>query len=481
MQVFNTLTREKENFQPYDPNIVTMYVCGVTVYGPVHLGHARTAIAYDMIRGVLEVFKGYKVIHVQNITDVGHIVGDVDTGEDKIQRKANLEQKHPMAIVDEYIQNMWSGYDALKIARPTIAPRATGHIIEIIDAIKELIAKGFAYEVEGDVYFDVLTRESYGILSGNAVDMLAAGARIEVNGRKRNPGDFALWKKAEPNHIMQWSSPWGKGYPGWHIECSVMSLKYLGKIDIHGGAVELCFPHHENEIAQSEALVGERVVQYWLHSGVLQINGQKMAKSLGNYITIEEALKKHSAESLRFFILSNHYSAMVNMSDDSLASAKAALKRINNYLFNLHSRTGKVFNQLLHIRLHEWISCFEAELENDFDTPNAIAHLFNFLRDTNHEIIRGNYNEVNFREIWEYFSKINQVFKCFDMRQDLNVQADKGVQASSIEALVLKRAELRKNKSWAEADAVKNELSQMGVTLFDNRDGSTTYKLACTD
>lgn len=476
MQVFNSLTKEKEEFVPYDPNIVTMYVCGVTVYGPVHLGHARTAVAYDMIRGILEIFKGYQVIYVQNITDVGHIVGDVDAGEDKIQRKANIEQKHPMAIVDEYIQNMWSGYDALKISRPAIAPRATGHIIEIIDAIKELLDKGFAYEVEGDVYFDVSKRKNYGVLSGNDVNRLEAGARVEVNGRKRHPADFALWKRAEPNHIMQWTSPWGKGYPGWHIECSVMSLKYLGKIDIHGGAAELCFPHHENEIAQSESLVGSRVVQYWLHSGVLQINGQKMAKSLGNFITIEEALEKYSADTLRFFILSNHYSAKVNLSDESLESAKAGLTRIDNYLFNLQTRIGTEFNPAVHNKWNEWVSRFEADLDDDFDTPGAIAHLFHFLRDTNTEIISGNYNEANFREIWDYFFKINQVFKCLDMNQDRAEHAHKDYKADFIEALVLKRAELRKDKKWSEADAVKNELSLMGVTLFDNRDGSTTYR-----
>jgi cysteinyl-tRNA synthetase len=281
MKITDSLANKKNDFFPLSQGVVTMYVCGPTVYGPTHMGHARTFVTYDLIRNYFINFKKWKVFFIMNITDVGHIVGDADEGDDKLQKQANLERVHPAEIADKYSVEYWRAYDSLLCDRPNIAPRATGHIIEMIDAVILLIKKGFAYEVDGDVYFDVTKASNYGKLSGQKQEGIEAGARIDVDFKKRNSSDFALWKKAQPNHIMQWRSPWGMGYPGWHIECSVMASKYLGKtIDVHGGAVELKFPHHENEIAISEALNDKEFVRFWVHTGMLMRDGQKMGKSL---------------------------------------------------------------------------------------------------------------------------------------------------------------------------------------------------------
>ncbi|MDI6737483.1 MAG: cysteine--tRNA ligase [Nanoarchaeota archaeon] len=471
MKIFNTLTKKKEEFKPNNPDLIKMYVCGVTVYGNLHMGHIRTYIAYDMIRNYFIHFKNKKVLFVQNITDVGHIMGDADEGEDKIENKANIEKKHPMEIVDMYIQNMWQGLDALKCDRPNIAPRATGHIVEIIDAVTELIKKGYAYEINGDVYFDVSKFKEYGALSGNKIKELEAGARIEVNNRKRHPFDFALWKKAEQGHIMQWSSPWGKGYPGWHIECSVMSQKYLGlPFDIHGGARELAFPHHENEIAQTEALTGNKMVNYWVHTGLLMISGQKMAKSIGNFINVKEALKKHKANIIRFFILSNSYSAPIDLKPDSLESSKKALDRINNYIAKLQQEAkNEHYNDQLGERLNILKSKFEEAMDDDFNTPNAISYLFDFINYTNKALASNEASPKNAREIIAYLKKINKLFKAFKFASIRRITT-----APEIERLIRERTEARKKGNWNKADNLRKELYSSGIELIDNKDGSTT-------
>lgn len=473
MKIFNTLTKQKEEFKPVNPNMIKMYICGVTVYGNLHMGHIRTYIAYDIMRNYFIHFKGKRVLFVQNITDVGHIMGDADEGEDKIERKANLEEKHPMEIVDIYIKNMWKGLDALKCDRPNIAPRATGHIVEIIDAVAELIKKGYAYEIEGDVYFDVSKFKDYGSLSGNKIPKLEAGARVGINNKKRHPSDFAIWKKAEQGHIMQWTSPWGKGYPGWHIECSVMSTKYLGSpFDIHGGARELAFPHHENEIAQSEALTGKKMVNYWAHTGLLMINGQKMAKSTGNFITIDEALKKHNAGIIRYFILTNHYSAPIDIKPESLDSSKKALERINNFISQIQQETKDApYNPKIYEELNTLKSKFENAMDDDFNTPVAISYLFDFIGYINKALTSKEISIKNSREIIAYFKKINRVFKAFKFwsnKQKGNNQ--------EIEDLIQARGEARKKGDWNSADKIRDKLNELGIELIDNKDKSTEYK-----
>src|SRR5512136_940013 len=325
IQVYNVLTRQKEDFRPLNPDLVTMYVCGPTVYDVPHIGHAKTYVSFDVIVRYLR-FRGYRVRYVQNITDVGHIL---DTGEDRILKGARRERIEPMEVVERYTRAYFAAMDALGVIRPDISPRASAHIPEQIEMTKHLIEAGYAYEVDGSVYFSVEKFGDYGKLSGRHVEELEEGARIAVRDDKRHPADFALWKKADPEHLLRWPSPWGWGYPGWHIECSVMSTKYLGQpFDIHGGGLENIFPHNECEIAQSEAWTGKPFARYWLLAGSLTINGVKMSKSLGNFVTIQAALKKYRAEAIRFFILSSHYRNPVDYSAGALEAAEAGLTRL---------------------------------------------------------------------------------------------------------------------------------------------------------
>ena len=302
LKVFNTLTRTKEDFVPLRPGRVGMYVCGPTVYGHSHLGHAKSYISFDVILRFLR-HSGYTVLYVQNITDVGHLTDDADEGEDKLAKQSRLEFVHPMQVAETYTRSYFEDMDALNIVRADIAPRASGHITEQLSMILRLVESGFAYEVDGSVYFDVTRFRDYGKLSGRRIDEQEAGARVEINPAKKHPGDFALWKKAEKGHIMRWPSPWGEGFPGWHIECSAMSMKYLGEsFDIHGGGLENQFPHHECEIAQSEAYSGKPYVKYWLHNNMVTVDGRKMGKSLGNFLTLKDAFKKWQPEVIRFFV-----------------------------------------------------------------------------------------------------------------------------------------------------------------------------------
>lgn len=474
LMLYSSMTRKKETFQSVLPNFVSIYFCGPTVYGPVHLGHARTFLAYDLIRRYLQSFYGWKVVMIQNITDVGHIVGDAEEGEDKIQRQAKLEQVHPMEIVDRYTEDMWRNFDLLHYQRPNIAPRATGHIIEIIDMVNELIRNGFAYEVDGDVYFEVAKFSGYGKLSGNSAEKLLAGARIEVNSKKRNPLDFALWKKADPNHIMQWTSPWGKGYPGWHIECSVMSEKYLGTpFDIHGGAVELKFPHHENEIAQSEAL-GGGFANYWVHTGMLMIDGRKMGKSLGNFLTISDALKKYSPRTLRYFILSSHYRSNVDLSDQAVQGAEKALSRIDNFFFQIKSKAGSSYSSKFEGLLESFSVKFESAMADDFNTPVAVSHIFDLMSELNKLAEMETYDQENVATLLSYFRKIDSVFDCFGLHSTEEVKTD-GMTEAEVKKMIEERARAKQEKDWALADQIRKTLEVNGIKLFDGKDGVTTY------
>ena len=338
LNVYNTLSRKKEEFIPLNPPYVNMYVCGPTVYGHAHLGHAKSYVSFDVIYRYL-LYKEYKVKYIQNITDVGHLTDDADEGEDKIAKKAREERLEPMAIVETFTKSYFDDMDALNVKRADIYPRASGHIIEQIEMIETLIVKKNAYEVNGTVYFDVRSFKEYGKLSGRNLDESKSGTRVGVKSDKKNPEDFALWKKAGPEHLMKWNSPWGEGYPGWHVECSAMSKKYLGdSFDIHGGGMENQFPHHECEIAQSESANDKPFVKYWMHNNMVTRDGVKMGKSLGNSITLKEAIKKHGAMAVRFFVVNSHYRSNLDYSEHALESAAKGLKRINTAISELEFR-----------------------------------------------------------------------------------------------------------------------------------------------
>ena len=340
LYLYNTLSRNKELFEPLNPPFVGMYVCGPTVYGDPHLGHARPAVTFDLVFRYL-LHLGYKVRYVRNITDVGHLEHDLDSGEDKIAKKARLDRLEPMEVAQYYADRYFVFMEALNVKRPSIEPRASGHIIEQIEFVKKILDAGFAYEVNGSVYFDIekYNREyNYGKLSGRVLDDLLSNTReLEGQGEKRNPADFALWKKAQPGHIMRWPSPWSDGFPGWHLECSAMGTKYLGEyFDIHGGGMDLLFPHHESEIAQNQAALGHESVKYWMHNNMVTINGQKMGKSLGNFITLEEFFtgshpsltRAYSPMTIRFFILQAHYRSTLDFSNEALEAAEKGLKKL---------------------------------------------------------------------------------------------------------------------------------------------------------
>lgn len=380
LKIYNTLSRQKEVFVPLVEGRVGIYVCGPTVYGHSHIGHAKSYVSFDVVVRWLRHL-GYKVKYVQNITDVGHLTDNADEGEDKIAEQAKREKLEPMEIAQAYTRSFFEDMDALGVLRPNISPTASGHIPEQIELIKTLIQKGYAYEVNGSVYFSVSAFSGYGKLSGRTKqEELEAGTRVAVRSEKRNPSDFALWKKAEPGHLMRWPSPWGWGYPGWHIECSAMSMKYLGEtFDIHGGGMENQFPHHECEIAQSEAATGKPFVRYWMHNNMVTVNGVKMGKSLGNFTTIKDALQKVSPLVLRFFILQSHYRSTLDFSDAALYAAKAGLDKLHETyarLLNAPEGTGV-------LKLKRFEQAFHEAMNDDFNSPVAIAVLFDLAREVN--------------------------------------------------------------------------------------------------
>ncbi len=400
LKIYNTLSRKKEKFEPINSPFVGLYVCGPTVYGDAHLGHARPAVTFDTVIRFLN-HQGYKVRFVRNITDVGHLQGDADEGEDKIAKKAKLEQLEPMEVAQQYTDNYHRDMLALNTIKPSIEPRATGHIPEQIALVQEILKEGFAYEVDGSVYFDVLKyneTNQYGKLSGRVLEELMSGSRnLEGQGEKRNAVDFALWKKASTEHLMKWESPWGQGFPGWHLECTAMSAKYLGKqFDIHGGGMDLMFPHHECEIAQGKAGHGKDPVKYWMHNNMITINGQKMGKSLGNFITLHELFSgKHdlleqaySPMTIRYFILTAHYRSTLDFSNEALQAAQKGYKKIFN---GLKIAKNLVYPDNIAVELQEEqikqvdqsINYAYRAMDDDFNTAQAIGHLFNLLKKIN--------------------------------------------------------------------------------------------------
>jgi len=393
LYITNSLTRQKENFIPINAPFVGLYVCGPTVYGEAHLGHSRPYITFDVLFRYL-FHLGYKVRYVRNITDVGHLENDADEGEDKIAKKARLEQLEPMEVVELYTGSFHESMRELNNNAPSIEPRASGHIIEQIEMIKKIIANGYAYESNGSVYFDVINYSAsndYGKLSGRVIEELIAGAgneRRELEGQseKRNPADFALWKKASPEHIMRWPSPWSDGFPGWHIECSAMSSKYLGEtFDIHGGGMDLLFPHHESEIAQSKGSCGKAPVKYWMHNNMITINGQKMGKSLGNFITLKQFFtgdhklleKAYTPMAIRFFILQAHYRSTLDFSNEGLIAAEKAFQRIINAIDTLEKLNPSDSSTVSVAELEQ--KCFDA-MNDDLNTAIVLSHLFEAVR-----------------------------------------------------------------------------------------------------
>lgn len=488
LQIYNSLTRQKEEFQPVHPGRVHIYVCGPTVYSHAHIGHAKSYISFDVIIRYFR-YLGYRVKYVQNITDVGHLVDDADEGEDKILKKAREEQLDPMEVAQYYTWSYFDDMDALGIIRPSISPHASGHIIEQIELIQTLIEKRYAYESNGSVYFDVHKYPEYGKLSGRRVEDLEAGARIAVNPEKRHPADFALWKKADPAHLMRWPSPWGQGYPGWHIECSAMSMKYLGEnFDIHGGGLDNIFPHHECEIAQSEAATGKPFARIWMHNNTLTMNGEKMSKSLGNVLNVKDALAQYSPQTLRFFLLSSHYRSRLDFSDEAVKAAEQGLNRLLNTVKNLRKAldsagddspaTAADFNP------GDFRQQFEAAMNDDFNAPKAIGVLFDLSKAVNQYLSE---NASPSRQVLEDVGRIYrelgiEVLGIIPEELSGQTAADYGDLIDKLVNINLRvRQELRKAKNWALADRIRDELKNAGIEIKDRPDGTTEWEFTSKD
>ena len=472
IMVYNTMTRRKEEFLPLEPGKVSIYVCGVTPYNEPHIGNARPFVVWDAIRRFFAK-AGYRVHYVQNFTDV----------DDKIIRAANERGIPAKEIADRYIEAYFRAMDALNVRHADVYPRVSETIPDIIEMVQGLVNEGYAYELEGDVYYSVEKFAGYGKLSGRTLDDMMAGARVEVDERKRNPMDFALWKAAKPGE-PSWDSPWGKGRPGWHIECSTMSLKYLGKVfDFHGGGSDLIFPHHENEIAQSQAYCGDSksFARYWVHNGFITIHAEKMSKSLGNFFTVADILKKYPGETVRFFILQTHYRSPLDFSDEQLQNAQAGLARLSTAAENavvLLGRAGGADTAAeMAARAETAQTSFYEAMADDFNTALAISFLFAVAKDINVY-----YNEVVNRGLAfdaANFSKVQAIFS--DMAEGIGILEASGMNASEeddeIEALVEERLAARQEKNWARADEIRDELKGRGIVLEDSAAG-TRWKRA---
>ena len=491
--IYNTLTRQKERFEPLHAPNVGMYVCGPTVYGDPHLGHARPAITFDILFRYLK-HHGYKVRYVRNITDVGHLEHDADEGEDKIAKKARLEQLEPMEIAQYYTRRYHQAMDSMGVLRPSIEPCATGHIIEQQQLVQQILDNGFAYESNGSIYFDIEAynkKFQYGILSGRSLENVKDASReLDGVGEKRHQADFALWKKAQPEHIMRWPSPWSDGFPGWHCECTAMGRKYLGEeFDIHGGGMDLVFPHHECEIAQAQAAMGHQAVKYWMHNNMITINGQKMGKSLGNFITLEQFFtgkhelltKPYSPMTIRFFILSAHYRGTVDFSDEALQAAEKGLEKLTNAIADLEriqpadkcdAETEKVVKGLRE-------KCYDA-MNDDLATPQVISLLFeaatvvNRLVDHKATICADCLKEL--KEVMHLFA---EDILGLQSHSTLNAQhsTDREEAFGKVVDMVLDlRSKAKAAKDWATSDQIRDALAQAGFEVKDTKDG-VTWKL----
>ncbi|MCK5148763.1 cysteine--tRNA ligase [bacterium] len=475
LTIYNTLTKKKESFKPLNPPFVGIYVCGPTVYDDPHLGHAKSYVSFDIIVRFLRA-SGYRVRYVQNITDVGHLLGETNEGEDRILKKAQLEHLEPVEIAQKYERHYFRDMDALNLERPDISSRATGHIPEMIELIQVLLDKGYAYEVHGNIYFEVSTFSEYGKLSGRKVEDMISGTRIDAMSEKRHPADFALWKKADPEHLMQWNSPWGKGFPGWHLECSVMAQKYLGEtIDIHGGGLDNQFPHHECEIAQSEAANGKPFVRYFMHNNMVTLNSQKMSKSLGNFITLTDLFDRYGPMTVRFFILQGHYRSPQDFSDTALEAASKGFNKLRDTVINLkkHVDDGYKSEKQVSGQCAVFRTQFFDAMNNDFSTATALSVLFDLSRFANSAMSGDDLESINyalalFEELGEEILGL-QFAKQGDRVED-------SAEDALMEIIISMRQKVRAEKNWKEADRIRDLLAVKGISILDGVEGSTWKK-----
>lgn len=480
IQIYNTLTRKKEVFEPIVPGKVGLYVCGPTVYGPAHLGHARPNITFDLLFRYLKHL-GYKVRYVRNITDVGHLIADADEGEDKIAKQAKLDELEPMEVVQIYTNDFHHSMEMLNVESPSIEPRASGHIIEQIEEVRKILKSGYAYESNGSVYFDVekyAKTNDYGILSGRKIEDLMSNTRVLEGQEEKHSGlDFAIWKKAQPEHIMRWPSPWSDGFPGWHLECTAMSTKYLGQtFDIHGGGMDLTFPHHEAEIAQAKAANGKDAVRYWMHNNMITLNGQKMGKSLGNAISLEQfasgdhpLLKQaYSPMTIRFFMLQAHYRSTLDFSNEALQASEKGLDR----LMKATEKIGQLpVSESSSVNIAELKNNVYAAMSDDLNSPIAIAYLFdgvkiiNSAADGKTAITAADRDEL--KVLFDAF-----VFEILGLKAETQNEAGNSEVLTEVVDLLMKlRLEAKTNKDWATSDKIRNELTAIGFDIKDSKDG----------
>jgi cysteinyl-tRNA synthetase len=478
LHIYNSLSKNKELFIPLHAPFVGMYVCGPTVYSNAHLGHARPAITFDLLFRYL-THLNYQVRYVRNITDVGHLENDADEGEDKIEKKARIEHLEPMEVVQKYLNTFYRNMAQLNTLHPSIEPRASGHIIEQQELISEILEKGYAYEVNGSVYFDVLKyneKYKYGKLSGRVLEELQSNTRtLDGQEEKRNSFDFALWKKATPEHIMKWTSPWSTGFPGWHLECSAMSVKYLGDVfDIHGGGMDLLFPHHECEIAQSTAAHGKESVKYWIHNNMITINGQKMARSLGNFITLDQLFsgdhpvleQPYSPMTIRFFILQAHYRSTVDFSNEALQAAEKGLQKLLKAVETLNKLKPSSDSTFDVDDLRK--KCYEA-LDDDLNSPILLSHLFEGVRIIN-SVADGS-EKADTRALEALKALFNTfVFDILGLMDESDSRSNDKLIDDLMKIIIDLRQDAKNNKNWTASDKIRNELNKVGVTLKDKKD-----------
>ena len=466
LKIYNTLTRNKDEFKSINEKKVGLYVCGPTVYGYPHLGHAKSYITFDVIHRYLK-YLGYDVKYVQNITDVGHLVGDVDEGEDKIEKQAKIEQTDPVAIAYNYENIYFDCMDKLNIERPTISCRATGHIIEIIEAVKTLIEKGYAYVTdEGNVYYRVKKFKGYGKLSGRNIEENLSGERIEVKNDKESPEDFALWKHAEKGHIMKWPSPWGEGYPGWHIECSIMSKKYLGEtFDIHGGGMDNIFPHHECEIAQSEALNDKPFVNYFIHNNLVTVNGQKMGKSLGNFITLPDLFKEYEPKIIRFYVLLTQYRRPTDFEKEKIEESIKNYEKIEKTYFKIKKETKNLESIEKDEEIENIKRDFLNAMDDDFNTSLAISHIYELIKIANSELNKNDKNLNKLKNIENVLDECAVDILGLKFEEKEENKTDEKL----LEYILNLRNQLRQNKNFELSDQIRDDLTKLGYEVNDKK------------
>lgn len=465
MQIYNTLTKKKEDFVPLNPPVVTMYMCGPTVYDYFHIGNARSFIMSDIVRRYLD-YKGYQVKFIMNLTDI----------EDKIIRKANEQKTSAQSVSEFYTNAFFEDLKKLRVKKADFYPKATAHVEDMIELIYELEQKGIAYNVNGDVYYDITKFSEYGKLSGKKIEELEAGSRVEISDQKRNPLDFALWKKAKEGE-PSWDSPWGKGRPGWHIECSAMSQKHLGEtIDIHAGGNDLIFPHHENEIAQSEGAKGKQFVRYWIHFGFLNIQNEKMSKSLGNFFTARDVLARHSVEAIRLFFSQTHYRGPLNFSDELLEAAQKGVDKIINLAQRLNEEILKKDDNEneKEIDIQNFVKDFEAAMDDDFNTPQAVAVIFDFVKEVNKILDQTSLSKSTLIELKNFLKKTADDVLGIISFEELE-SSNKSIEDDLIKLIIDLRDQLKKEKNYQLADKIRNSLNELGIILQDGKSG-TSYK-----